>query len=59
MIRHFGAVGTGPVFKLINNLMGAVQIASLAEGVAMAEQAGLDMNRKRKRWRLARWQALK
>ena len=43
MIRHFGAVGTGTVFKLINNLMGAVQIASLAEGVAMAEQAGLDM----------------
>src|SRR5256884_2981537 len=43
-IRHFGAVGTGTVYKLINNLMGAVQIASLAEGVAMAEQAGLDMN---------------
>ena len=43
-IRHFGAVGGGTVFKLINNLMGAVQIASLAEGVAMAEQAGLDMN---------------
>ena len=42
-IRHFGAVGTGTVFKLINNLMGAVQIASLAEGVAIAEQAGLDM----------------
>jgi 3-hydroxyisobutyrate dehydrogenase len=44
VIRHFGMVGTGTVFKLINNLMGAVQIASLAEGVAMAEQAGLDMN---------------
>jgi 3-hydroxyisobutyrate dehydrogenase-like beta-hydroxyacid dehydrogenase len=44
VVRHFGAVGTGTVFKLINNLMGAVQIASLAEGVAMAEQAGLDMN---------------
>jgi 3-hydroxyisobutyrate dehydrogenase len=43
-VRHFGAVGSGTVFKLINNLMGAVQIASLAEGVAMAEQAGLDMN---------------
>jgi 3-hydroxyisobutyrate dehydrogenase-like beta-hydroxyacid dehydrogenase len=43
-IRHFGAVGNGTVFKLINNLMGAVQIASLAEGVAIAEQAGLDMN---------------
>jgi 3-hydroxyisobutyrate dehydrogenase len=44
VVRHFGAVGTGTVFKLINNLMGAVQIASLAEGIAMAEQAGLDMN---------------
>ncbi|MBR1199022.1 NAD(P)-dependent oxidoreductase [Bradyrhizobium sp. AUGA SZCCT0240] len=44
IVRHFGAVGTGTVFKLINNLMGAVQIASLAEGIAMAEQAGLDMN---------------
>jgi 3-hydroxyisobutyrate dehydrogenase-like beta-hydroxyacid dehydrogenase len=43
-IRHFGAVGTGTVFKLINNLMGAVQIASLAEGIAVAEQAGLDVN---------------
>ena len=43
VIRHFGAVGAGTVFKLINNLMGAVQIASLAEGVAIAEQAGLDM----------------
>ena len=42
-IRHFGAVGAGTVFKLINNLLGAVQIASLAEGVAIAEQAGLDM----------------
>jgi 3-hydroxyisobutyrate dehydrogenase len=44
VVRHFGAVGTGTVFKLINNLMGAVQIASLVEGIAMAEQAGLDMN---------------
>lgn len=43
IIRHFGAVGAGTVFKLINNLMGAVQIASLAEGLRIAEQAGLDM----------------
>ena len=43
-IRHFGAVGTGTVFKLINNLMGAIQIAGIAEGLAIAEQAGLDMN---------------
>ena len=42
-IRHFGSVGAGTVFKLINNLMGAVQIASLAEGLRIAEQAGLDM----------------
>jgi 3-hydroxyisobutyrate dehydrogenase len=42
-IWHFGAVGTGTVYKLINNLMGAEQIASLAEGLAIAEQAGLDM----------------
>src|SRR3984885_343419 len=37
-IRHFGAVGGGTVYKLI-----AIQIAGLAEGLAIAEQAGLDM----------------
>jgi 3-hydroxyisobutyrate dehydrogenase len=42
-IRHFGPVGTGTIYKLINNLMGAIQIAGLAEGLAIAEQAGLDM----------------
>ena|ERR1035437_1477176 len=42
-IRHFGAVGTGTVYKLINNLMGAIQIAGIAEGLAIAEQVGLDM----------------
>src|SRR6202022_161294 len=42
-IRHFGAVGGGTVYKLINNLMGAIQIAGIAEGLAIAEQAGLDM----------------
>jgi 3-hydroxyisobutyrate dehydrogenase len=43
VIRHFGAVGNGTVYKLINNLMGAIQIAGIAEGLAIAEQAGLDM----------------
>src|SRR6195952_4011794 len=43
-IRHFGPIGSGTVYKLINNLMGAIQIAGLAEGLAIAEQAGLDMN---------------
>jgi 3-hydroxyisobutyrate dehydrogenase-like beta-hydroxyacid dehydrogenase len=42
-IRHFGPVGSGTVYKLINNLMGAIQIVGLAEGLAIAEQAGLDM----------------
>lgn len=42
-VRHFGQVGNGTIFKLINNLMGAQQIASLAEGLAVAEQAGLNM----------------
>ncbi|MGA7804071.1 NAD(P)-dependent oxidoreductase [Bradyrhizobium sp.] len=42
-IRHFGEVGAGTVYKLINNLMGAIQIAGIAEGLAIAERAGLDM----------------
>src|ERR1700688_2369533 len=42
-IRHFGAVGSGTVYKLINDLIGAIQIAGIAEGLAIAEQAGLDM----------------
>src|SRR3954454_13624807 len=42
-IRHFGPVGSGTVYKLINNLMGAIQIAGIAEGLAIAEHAGLDM----------------
>ena len=41
-ILHFGAVGTGTAFKLINNLLGAVHIASLAEAIALAARAGLD-----------------
>ena len=41
-IIHFGAVGTGTAYKLIINLLGAVQIASAAESMALAERAGLD-----------------
>ena len=40
---HFGPVGTGTAYKLIINLMGAVQIAAAAEGMALAERAGLDL----------------
>ncbi|MBX3253583.1 MAG: NAD(P)-dependent oxidoreductase [Chitinophagaceae bacterium] len=43
-IRYFGNIGTGTMYKLIINLMGAVQIAGLAEGIAMAEKLGLNRN---------------
>jgi 3-hydroxyisobutyrate dehydrogenase len=43
-ILHFGAIGSGTAYKLIVNLIGAVQIASLAEGMALAERAGLDLD---------------
>ena len=43
VIRHFGAVGQGTVYKLMINLIGAVQIASAAEGIVLAERAGLDL----------------
>jgi 3-hydroxyisobutyrate dehydrogenase len=42
-IIRFGAVGAGTAYKLIINMMGAVQIASAAEGLAIAERAGLEM----------------
>jgi 3-hydroxyisobutyrate dehydrogenase len=40
---HFGDVGAGTAYKLIVNLLGAVQIASAAEAMALAERAGLDL----------------
>jgi 3-hydroxyisobutyrate dehydrogenase len=43
-IIHFGPVGTGTAYKLIINLLGAVQIASAAESMAIAEKAGLDLS---------------
>lgn len=42
-IVHFGPVGTGTAYKLIINMLGAVQIASAAESMALAERAGLDL----------------
>jgi len=42
-IIRFGEVGAGTAYKLIINLLGAVQIASAAEGLAIAERAGLDL----------------
>jgi 3-hydroxyisobutyrate dehydrogenase len=42
-IYRFGEVGAGTAYKLIINMIGAVQIASLAEGLALAERAGLEL----------------
>jgi 3-hydroxyisobutyrate dehydrogenase len=42
-VLHFGVVGQGTVYKLMVNLLGAVQIASAAESIALAEAAGLDL----------------
>lgn len=42
-VLHFGAVGQGTVYKLMVNMIGAVQIASAAEGIVLAERAGLDL----------------
>jgi 3-hydroxyisobutyrate dehydrogenase len=40
---HFGPVGTGTAYKLLVNMLGAVQIASAAETMAIAERIGLDL----------------
>ena len=41
---HFGEIGTGTAYKLIVNLMGAIQIVALAEGLLVAEKTGLDLD---------------
>lgn len=43
-ILHFGDIGAGTAYKLMVNLMGSVQIAATAEGMLIAEKAGLDTN---------------
>lgn len=41
-ISHLGPGGSGSMMKLINNFLCGVQVASLAEAIAMAERSGLD-----------------
>ena len=41
-IAHLGPTGSGATMKLINNFLCGVQVASLAEAIAMAERSGLD-----------------
>jgi 3-hydroxyisobutyrate dehydrogenase len=42
-IVHFGEVGAGTAYKLIQNLLGSIQIAATAEALRTAELAGLDL----------------
>lgn len=41
---HFGAAGMGNAFKLIYNVMGAIQVAALGEAMQACEAAGIDLN---------------
>ena len=41
-ITHLGPTGSGAMIKLINNFVCGVQVASLAEALAMIERSGLD-----------------
>lgn len=42
-VFHFGPVGMGTGYKLIANMMGAVQAVAAAEGLLVAEKLGLDL----------------
>jgi len=41
-IHHLGGTAAGATWKLINNMMVAVQMTGAAEGLALAEKAGID-----------------
>lgn len=43
--EHLGPLGSGIVFKLANNFLCGVQVATMAEALAMLEANGLDMPR--------------
>mgnify|MGYP001828500032 CR=1 FL=1 len=43
-ILHFGPTGTGTAYKLINNLLGAVHVAAVAEAAHLARALGLDVD---------------
>jgi 3-hydroxyisobutyrate dehydrogenase-like beta-hydroxyacid dehydrogenase len=47
LVVHVGPSGHGEMVKLINNTLAAVNAAALAEGVLLAEAAGLDSDKLR------------
>jgi 2-hydroxy-3-oxopropionate reductase len=44
-VVHVGPLGHGAITKLANNLMGAVIVEGIAEGLAFAARAGVDVQR--------------
>jgi 3-hydroxyisobutyrate dehydrogenase len=42
-IVHFGPATSGTLYKLINNLQGAIHLLAMSEGLVMAERAGMKM----------------
>lgn len=44
-VVHIGPLGHGQIAKLANNLMGAVIVEAIAEGLALAAKAGADVAR--------------
>jgi 3-hydroxyisobutyrate dehydrogenase len=43
-IFHFGPAGAGTAYKLIYNLLGVIQVASVAEAMVQCEAAGIDLH---------------
>ena len=41
-IHHLGPVGSGAVAKLINNMLGAINLLGLYEGLVLGAKAGID-----------------
>ena len=44
-VVHVGPLGHGEIAKLVNNLMGVEIVVAIAEGLALAAKAGLDVER--------------
>lgn len=42
-VYHFGELGSGHAAKLIQNMIGWIEVAGVAEGIALAKATGLDL----------------
>ena len=43
-VYHFGSIGAGHAAKLIQNMIGWIEVAGIAEGLALAKAADLDLS---------------